>query len=70
MKIVRRQQDTVNRVILLAGEHCEIFLSNLLHSLKRKEARLDEVWAFVNKIKLVTKGKSTKKLVKNGSGQL
>ncbi len=58
-------KDTVNRVILRAGEHCEIVLSNFLRSLKLKEAQLDELWAFVKKRNLLTK----KKLVENGSGQ-
>ena len=58
-------KDTVNRVILRAGEHCEIELSNLLRSLKLKEAQLDELWAFVKKRNLLSK----KKLAENGSGQ-
>jgi len=58
-------KDTVNRVILRAGEHCEIVLSNLLRSLKLKEAQLDELWTFVKKRNLLTK----KKLVGSGSGQ-
>ena len=58
-------KDTVNRVILRAGEHCEIVLSNLLRSLKLKEAQLDELWAFVKKRNLLSK----KKLAENGSGQ-
>ena len=58
-------KDTVNRVILRAGEHCELVLSNLLRSLKLKEAQLDELWAFVKKRNLLTK----KKLAENGSGQ-
>ena len=58
-------KDTVNRVILRAGEHCEIVLSSLLRSLKLKEAQLDELWAFVKKRNLLTK----KKLAESGSGQ-
>jgi transposase-like protein len=58
-------KDTVNRVILRAGEHCEIVLSNLLRSLKLEEAQLDELWAFVKKRNLLSK----KKLAENGSGQ-
>ena len=58
-------KDTVNRIILRAGEHCEIVLSNLLRSLKLKEAQLDELWAFVKKRNLLTK----EKLAGNGSGQ-
>ena len=57
-------KDTVNRVILRGGEHCEIVLSNLLRSLKLQEAQLDELWAFVKKRNLLTK----KKLVGSGSG--
>jgi hypothetical protein len=58
-------KDTVNRVILRAGEHCEIVLSNLLRSLKLKEAQLDELWAFVKKRNLLSKSKSAE----SGSGQ-
>ena len=58
-------KDTVNRVILRAGEHCEIVLSSLLRSLNLKEAQLDELWAFVKKRNLLTK----KKLAESGSGQ-
>ena len=57
-------KDTVNRVILRAGEHCEVVLSNLLRSLKLEEAQLDELWAFVKKRNLLSK----KKLAENGSG--
>ena len=42
-------KDTVNRVILRAGEHCELILSSLLRSLKLKETQLDELWCFVKK---------------------
>ncbi len=58
-------KNTVNRVILRAGEHCELVLSNLLRSLKLKEVQLDELWAFVKKRNLLTK----KKLAESGSGQ-
>jgi transposase-like protein len=65
-RLLSINKDTVNRVILRAGEHCEIVLSNLLRSLKLKEAQLDELWAFVKKRALLNK----KKLAKSGSGQL
>ena len=64
-RLLNINKDTVNRVILRAGEHCEIVLSNLLRSLKLKEAQLDELWSFVKKRTLLTK----KKLAKSGSGQ-
>ena len=65
-RLLNINKDTVNRVILRAGEHCEIVLSNLLRSLKLNEAQLDELWAFVKKRNLLIKNK----LVENGSGQL
>jgi transposase-like protein len=65
-RLLNINKDTVNRVILRAGEHCEIVLSNLLRSLKLKEAQLDELWAFVKKRDLLSK----KRLAKSGSGQL
>ena len=52
-RLLSINKDTVNRVILRAGEHCEIVLSSLLRSLKLKEAQLDELWAFVKKRKLM-----------------
>jgi hypothetical protein len=58
-------KDTVNRVILRAGEHCELILSSLLRSLKLKETQLDELWSFVKKRKVLT----SKSLAKSGSGQ-
>jgi len=57
-RLLNINKDTVNRVILRAGEHCELVLSNLLRSLKLKEAQLDELWAFVKKRHLLSKKKS------------
>ena len=57
-------KDTVNRVILRAGEHCELILSSLLRSLKLKETQLDELWSFVKKRKVL----ANKSLAKSGSG--
>ncbi len=68
-RLLNINKDTVNRVILRAGDHCEIVLSNLLRSLKLKEAQLDKLWAFVKKRKLLTKKKSSKTLAESGSGQ-
>ena len=47
-------KDTVNRVILRTGEHCELILSSLLRSLKLKETQLDELWSFVKKRNVLT----------------
>ena len=62
-------KDTVNRVILRAGEHCQLVLSNLLRSLKLKETQLDELWAFVKKRKLLPNKSLNKNLEESGSGQ-
>ena len=62
-------KDTVNRVILRAGEHCELVLSSLLRSLKLKEAQLDELWSFVKKRKILATQSSKTNLEKSGSGQ-
>ena len=61
-------KDTVNRVILRAGEHCELVLSSLLQSLKLKETQLDELWSFVKKRKILANKSSNKNLGKSGSG--
>lgn len=62
-------KDTVNRVILRAGEHCELVLSSLLRSLKLKETQLDELWSFVKKRKILLSKNSNKNSEKSGSGQ-
>jgi transposase-like protein len=51
-RLLNIDKDTVNRVILRAGEHCEVVLSSLLNSLKLKEIQMDELWAFVKKRKI------------------
>lgn len=51
-------KDTVNRVILRAGEHCANVLSELLRSLKLTEAQLDELWTFVKKRKVLAAPKT------------
>lgn len=68
-RLLGLNKDTVNRVILRAGEHCELVLSNLLRSLKLSEAQLDELWAFVKKRKILLNMNLNRSLDKNGSGQ-
>jgi hypothetical protein len=67
-RLLGLNKDTVNRVILRAGEHCQLVLSNLLRSLKLKETQLDELWAFVKKRKLLPNKSLNKNLEKSGSG--
>ena len=62
-------KDTVNRVILRAGEHCELVLSNLLCSLNMTEVQLDELWAFVKKREMLVKKNSKRKLGRDGYGR-
>ena len=64
-RLLNINKDTVNRVILRAGGHCELILSNLLRSLKLKETQLDELWSFVKKRDLL----ANKNLGGSGSGQ-
>jgi transposase-like protein len=68
-RLLGLNKDTVNRVILRAGEHCELVLSNLLRSLKLGEAQLDELWAFVKKRKILANMNLSRSSDKNGSGQ-
>ncbi len=67
-RLLNIDKDTVNRVILRAGGHCETVLSSLLCSLKLKETQLDELWAFVKKRKVLAKRNLKKNLDKSASG--
>ena len=69
-RLLSINKDTVNRVILRAGEHCEIVLSSLLRSLKLKETQLDELWAFVKKRRILANKSLNKNLEKSGYGPL
>ena len=69
-RLLSINKDTVNRVILRAGEHCEIVLSSLLRSLKLKETQLDELWAFVKKRRILANKSLNKNLGKSGYGPL
>ncbi len=48
-RILDLSKDSVNKVILKAGEHAHRVLSDLLQSLHLEECQLDELWSFVNK---------------------
>jgi len=69
-RLLDLDKDTVNRVILRAGEHCAIVLSGLLTSLKLTEAQLDELWTFVKKRKVLAPKTSNASTGRRGSGQL
>jgi transposase-like protein len=48
-RILGLNKDRVNAIVLKAGAHAEMMLSNLLRSLHLNECQLDELWSFVNK---------------------
>ena len=68
-RLLEIDKDTVNRVILRAGEHCELVLSNLLRSLNMTEVQLDELWAFVKKRGMSVSKNSKRKLGRGGYGR-
>ncbi|MGB5987206.1 MAG: hypothetical protein WBG37_18020 [Desulfobacterales bacterium] len=69
-RLLGLDKDTVNRVILRAGEHCARVLSGLLTSLHLTEAQLDELWTFVKKRKVLTTPETlTNSTGKHGSGR-
>ena len=69
-RLLELDKDTVNRVILRAGEHCARVLSGLLTSLQLTEAQLDELWIFVKKRKILTTPETLRSSTgKRGPGQ-
>ena len=69
-RLLEIDKDTVNRVILRAGEHCAHVLSGLLASLNLTEVQLDELWTFVKKRKVLeAPGISSARTGGRGSGR-
>ena len=64
-RLLECDKDTVNIVILKAGEHCANVLSDQNVSLEMTEVQLDELWSFTQKKSLQSKTK-----VNIGSGRL
>lgn len=70
-RLLGLDKDTVNRVILRAGEYCASVLSGLLASLQLTEAQLDELWTLVKKRKVLAPPEILKTSTgKPGSGRL
>ena len=68
-RLLGMDKDTVNRMILRAGEHCARVLSGLLTSLQLTEAQLDELRTFVKKRKVLTPPQTLRNSTgKRGSG--
>ena len=69
-RLLELDKDTVNRVILRAGEHCATVLSELLTSLEMTEVQLDELWTFIKKRKILAVPTTSKTTTDaNGSGR-
>ena len=69
-RLLELDKDTVNRVILRAGEHCANVLSGLMTSLELTEAQLNELWTFVKKRKVLAVPRiSIPSTGRRGSGQ-
>jgi len=67
--ILNLDKDTVNRVIIRAGKHCQRVLSNLIHSLQLEECQMDELWSFIQKKRLFPRKTMNADSGKYGSGQ-
>lgn len=58
-RLLELDKDTVNRLILRAGEHCAFVLSGLLTLLQLTEVQLDELWTFIKKRKVLAVPKTS-----------
>lgn len=67
-RILNLSKDSVNRIIMKAGHHCQLTLSNLLQSLHLDQCQLDELWSFVQKKELFPHPTNFKDLEEHGSG--
>ena len=67
-RILGLSKDAVNRIIKIAGDHCDNVLSNLLQSLSLEQCQLDELWSFICKKKLILKSAATAMQEESASG--
>jgi transposase-like protein len=54
-RMLELSKDGVNKIVIKAGEHCQMVLSSLLTSMHLEECQLDELWTFVQKKNLFPK---------------
>ena len=54
-RILGLSKDAVNRIIRIAGEHCDKVLFNLLQSMSLEQCQVDELWSFIRKKNLIQK---------------
>ncbi len=57
-RILGLSKDAVNRIIKIAGDHCDNVMSNLLQSLSLEQCQMDELWSFISKKKLIPKSET------------
>ena len=55
-RILALDKNSVNNVILKAGQHCELVLTSLIKSLQIEECQLDELWTFIRKKNSIRRG--------------
>jgi len=67
-RILGLSKDAVNRIIKLAGDHCDNVLSNLLQSISLDQCQMDELWSFVYKKKLIPKSETAASKEESASG--
>lgn len=54
-RILGLSKDAVNRIIIIAGGHCDNVMSNLLQDLRLEQCQMDELWSFIYKKKHILK---------------
>ncbi|GHT22345.1 hypothetical protein FACS189430_03970 [Bacteroidia bacterium] len=55
-RIFGLSKDSVNSVVLKAGQYADNIMSNLLRNLHLTECQMDELWSFINKKNAVRRG--------------
>jgi transposase-like protein len=55
-RILELDKNSVNNIILKAGQHCELVLTSLIRSLQIEECQLDELWTFIRKKNSIRRG--------------
>ena len=67
-RLLGLSKDGVNRIILVAGQHCELVLKSLLSDLHLTEVQLDELWVFIKKNKARRRWNQSRTMAEVGSG--
>ena len=54
-RMLNLSKDSVNSVVLKAGQYADEVMSNLLRNLNLTECQMDELWSFINKKNAIRK---------------